>query len=93
MKNILLYFCLATITLSGQTLSDKLLQEENPSSAKTDTLLKEINERIYILRSQLQEGYHQVQTLYDTEANEEEFHALLSEVNAMKQKNQSQEKQ
>ncbi|MEK7340053.1 MAG: hypothetical protein AABZ92_04995 [Verrucomicrobiota bacterium] len=93
MKNILLYFCLATITLSGQTLSDKLLQEENPSSAKTDVLLKEINERIYILRSQLQEGYHQVQTLHDTEANEQQFHALLAEVNAMKQEIQAQEKQ
>lgn len=93
MKNILLYFCLVTTTLSGQTLSDKLLQEENPSSAKTDVLLKEINERIYLLRSQLQEGYHQVQTLYDTKADEEQFHALLAEVNAMKQKIQAQEKQ
>ncbi|QZA58181.1 type II secretion system protein GspD [Candidatus Rhabdochlamydia porcellionis] len=93
MKNILLYFCLATTTLSGQTLSDKLLQEENRSSAKTDVLLKEINERIYLLRSQLQEGYRQVQTLYDTKADEEQFHALLAEVNAMKQKLQSQEKQ
>ncbi|MDR2539103.1 MAG: hypothetical protein LBC45_00515 [Chlamydiales bacterium] len=93
MKNLLLYFCLATITLSGQTLSDKLVQEENPSSIKTDLLLKQINEQIYILRSQLQEGYHQVQALHDREANEEQFHALLAEVNAMKQKIQDQEKQ
>ena len=93
MKNILLYFCLAIITLSGQTLSDKLLQEENPSSAKTDVLLKGINERIHLLRAQLQEGYHQVQTLYDTQANEEQFHALLAEVNEVKQEIQEQEKQ
>lgn len=94
MKNILLYFCLATTTLWGQTLSDKLVQKENAeSSVKTDALLKEINERICVLRAQLQEGYHQVQVLHDKEAEEEKFHALLADVNSMKQKIYSLEKQ
>ena len=93
MKNILLYFCLATTTLWGQTLSDKLVQKENAeSSVKTDALLKEINERICALRVQLQEGYHQVQVLHDQEAEEEKFHALLADVNSMKQKIYSLEK-
>ena len=71
MKNIFICFCLVTATLWGQTLSDKLFQDENQSSVKTDVLLKEINERIYVLRAQLQEGYHQVQTLHNIEAEEE----------------------
>ncbi|MGL5263982.1 MAG: hypothetical protein ACRDAI_05345, partial [Candidatus Rhabdochlamydia sp.] len=93
MKNIFICFCLVTATLWGQTLSDKLFQDENQSSAKTDVLLKEINERIYVLRAQLQAGYHQVQTLHSIEAEEEKFHALLADVNAMKQTIFSLEKQ
>jgi general secretion pathway protein D len=93
MKNIFICFCLVTATLWGQTLSDKLFQDENQSSVKTDVLLKEINERIYVLRAQLQEGYHQVQTLHNIEAEEEKFHALLADVNIIKQTIHSLEKQ
>lgn len=93
MKNIFICFCLVTATLWGQTLSDKLFQNESQSSAKTDVLLKEINEQIYVLRAQLQEGYHQVQTLHSIEAEEEKFHTLLAKVNTLKQTIYSLEKQ
>ncbi len=80
---ILFLFCIAA--LHGQTIEEKrdalLLQKEEK---ELRSYLNEVNAELKKLRLSMQEKYQLVNEFHQEEANEEDYHLLLTEVNQIR---------
>jgi len=80
---ILFLFCIAA--LHGQTIEEKrdalLLQKEEK---ELRSYLNEVNAELKKLRLSMQEKYQLVNEYHQEEANEEDYHLLLTEVNQIR---------
>jgi general secretion pathway protein D len=80
--------CFSSSLIGSQTIAEKMASGTPKSldgPGNFDGLLKEINQRLVVLRKDLEECYQQSQTLDVEESNEEEFQRLLNQVNKIKQ--------
>lgn len=74
-------------SLSSQTISEKLaksLPKTSENGAYVDGMLQEMNQRLVVLRSDLETRYERAKVMYQEGANEGEFRVLLAEVNAIR---------
>lgn len=88
-------FCLLSSPLVSQTIAEKLVNSTSKSEEHAkhfDELLRDVNQKLVSLRTDLKSCYHQAQVLHSKGGSEEEFHALLDQVNSIKQEIYSLEK-
>lgn len=85
---LLIFLCvLSQSSFSQQTIAEKMASSAQKTGDKApdlDVLLKEINQQLVLLRSDLNECYQKAQSLYTTQRDEQEFRPLLEKVNGLK---------
>lgn len=89
------YFRIFSIALSliwlhfaySETIAEKIKQallRSTEDSTNTDALLKDVNERLVFLRTELDACYSSARFLYENHASEEEFHRVLTRSNEIR---------
>jgi general secretion pathway protein D len=77
--------CCFSIAASPQTIAQKMASSGGKGgSAGVDGISKEVNERLFALRTELDRYYDKARILHASEAKEEDFEELLAHVNGVK---------
>jgi general secretion pathway protein D len=84
---LLVLFCLAgQSSASAQTIAEKMASGSRSAenAGNFDERLREINQQLTVLRSDLDNCYKKADQLHSNEGNEEDFQTILREVNTLK---------
>src|SRR5207253_9225366 len=79
--------CLLSLPICSETIAEKMagaLSRSSEDRVHIEALLKEVNERLFTLRSELDACYAKARALQAQEAAPDEFGALLFEVNRIR---------
>ncbi len=87
MRYLFFFLSIVSLPLFCETIAEKMsgaLSRNSEDRINIEALLKEVNERLFSLRRQLDDCYAQARTLQEKEASAEDFEVLLDEVNRIR---------